>query len=276
MTDALNLSHLAGFMPADGSHSDRPSSECEIDLVRREVRVRGSPVLLGARGFEIIEVLAESAGQIVTKDELMDRVWPGAVVNDNALQVHISAIRKALGSHREMLKTESGRGYRLLGSWHTWYQPSSRPSVITSPWISEAANSAGNLPIVVNSVIGRSDAELLLRELVSAYRVLTLTGPGGIGKTSLAMHLARAVLAEFTDGGWLVGLASLSDPNLVPSAVSSVLGLDLGRGGAPTTALAQAIGDKTIFWFSMIANTSSMRSRTWQRSLSGSALEPQF
>ena len=71
---------------------------------------------VGGRAFEIIEVLAQSAGELVTKDELMDRIWPGAIVMDNTLQVHTAAVRKALGPYRGLLKTESGRGYRLLGT----------------------------------------------------------------------------------------------------------------------------------------------------------------
>src|SRR5271170_3472320 len=92
------------------------SGECEIDLDRRELRVLGSPVPVGGRAFEIIEVLAGSAGELVSKDELMNRIWPGAIVLENTLQVHAVAIRKALGPYRSLLKTESGRGYRLLGS----------------------------------------------------------------------------------------------------------------------------------------------------------------
>ena len=82
------------------------SGECEIDLARRELRVLGAARPVGARAFEIVEVLVQSAGKLVTKDELMSRVWSGVVVNDNALQVHVHAVRKALGPHRSMLKTE--------------------------------------------------------------------------------------------------------------------------------------------------------------------------
>src|SRR5580658_9856133 len=90
------------------------SGECEVDLDRRELRLRGVAVPIGGRAFEILEVLVRSAGELVTKDELMDRVWPGAIVLDNTLQVHIVSLRRALGRHRALLKTEAGRGYRLL------------------------------------------------------------------------------------------------------------------------------------------------------------------
>ena len=98
------------------------AGELRIHLGRRELRVRGVLVPIGGRAFEIIEVLVQSANELVTKDELMDRVWPGATVGDNTLQVHISEIRKALGQDRAMLKTAFGRGYRLLGSWTPRHQ----------------------------------------------------------------------------------------------------------------------------------------------------------
>jgi DNA-binding winged helix-turn-helix (wHTH) protein len=105
------------------------SGDCEIDLARRELRILGTTVPVGGRAFEIIEVLAQSAGELVTKDELMDRIWPGAVVMENTLYVHTAAVRKALGPHRGLLKTVSGRGYRLLGDWIVRRQDVARPPV---------------------------------------------------------------------------------------------------------------------------------------------------
>jgi len=87
----------------------------EIDLARREMRLNGIQAEVGSRAFEIIETLVQSAGELVDKYDLMNRVWPGAVVEENTLQAQISAIRKALGPDRGLLKTCAGRGYRLLG-----------------------------------------------------------------------------------------------------------------------------------------------------------------
>ncbi len=69
----------------------------EIDLGRRELRSSGIPVPLGGRAFEVVTVLVQSASEFVTKDHMMDRVWPGATVGEGTLHVHISAVRKALG-----------------------------------------------------------------------------------------------------------------------------------------------------------------------------------
>jgi DNA-binding winged helix-turn-helix (wHTH) protein len=84
--------------------------EYEPDVARHELRVHGSPAPVEGLTFEIIEVLAQSAGKLVPKNELTDRIWPGAVVMNNMLQVHAAAVRKALDPYWNLLKTESGRG----------------------------------------------------------------------------------------------------------------------------------------------------------------------
>jgi predicted ATPase len=84
-----------------------------------------------------------------------------------------------------------------------------------------------------------------VRDLVSAYRVVTLTGPGGIGKTSLAIKAVRYLLPDFEDGGWIVELASLSDPGLVPSTVASTLGLKLS-GEISAESVARAVSGRHL------------------------------
>src|SRR5262249_43235370 len=159
------------------------SGECEIDLARRELRILGAPVPIGGRAFEIIEVLAQSAGELVTKDELMNRVWPGAVVMENTLQVHAAAVRKALGQYRGLLKTDARRGYRLLGDWTVQRRDATRAPVGLRQLPANDEPAGTNLPAAVTELIGRSSAQQTLQALVSAYRVVTVTGPGGIGKT---------------------------------------------------------------------------------------------
>jgi predicted ATPase/DNA-binding winged helix-turn-helix (wHTH) protein len=222
------------------------SGGCEIDLDRRELRILGSPVPIGGRALEIVEVLAQSAGELVTKDELMNRVWPGAVVMENTLQVHAAAVRKALGPYRGLLRTESGRGYRLLGDWTVRRRDATRPPVGLRQVRATDALAGTNLPAAITPLIGRSAAEQTLQDLVSAYRVVTLTGPGGIGKTALALEVARRVRGRFAGGARLVELASLSDPGLVPSAVAGALGLRLGSNILSPDAVARAIADKQV------------------------------
>ena len=88
--------------------------------------------------------------ELVTKNDIMSGVWPDAIVGENTLQVHISAIRKALGPDRAMLKTASGRGYRLLGNW-TPRQHGSVSALSTSPPMRApgAAPVNNNFPLIV-------------------------------------------------------------------------------------------------------------------------------
>src|SRR5246127_1420316 len=216
----------------------------EIDLGRRELRARGIAVPLGGRAFEIVTVLVQSATELVTKDHMMERVWPGAVVGEGTLHVHISAVRKALGPDRGLLKTASGRGYRLLGSWTPQQREAASP-VYSSPTRTSESPPANNFPPLITRLIGRTAACEFVRDLVSAYRVVTLTGPGGIGKTSLAIKAVRYLLPDFEDGAWIVELASLSDPGLVPSTVASTLGLKLA-GEISAESVARAVGGRHL------------------------------
>jgi non-specific serine/threonine protein kinase len=176
----------------------------------------------------------------------MGRVW-GAIVEENTIQVHISAIRKALGPDRGMLKTISGRGYRLLGSWTIREEEHASAEPIYLEQVRKSVRPfRSNLPSRTSDLIGRDGAVQQLRNLLSAYRAVTLTGPGGIGKTSLALEVARNLFPTFQGDVWLVELVSLSDPGLVPSAVAGVLGLKLAAKEISPQAVARAIGGKKL------------------------------
>lgn len=220
----------------------------EIDLRIRELRCQGQPVPLGARAFEILEMLAIASGQLVTKDALFQTVWPGAIVEDNTLQVHVSAIRKAFGDDRDLLKTVSGRGYRLQGVWVAiGHHEPPRLSGLQPP-VPAGKTSTTNLPASANPLIGREDAIDRLHAVLSAYRVVTLTGVGGIGKTVLACEVARRLFPVLQCDVLLIELASLATGELVPSAVAAALNLPLGGEEISPRSVARAIGDKRIFF----------------------------
>ena len=230
-------------MPAQ-ARSVYEAGAWEIDTPRRELRARGRPVSIGGRAFGIIEALVRSAGQLVTKGALMEQVWPGVFVEESTLQVHISAIRKALGSDRAMLRTISGRGYCLLGAWTV--RQGVDQSVGNAPASRATAPVRSNLPAAISDLIGRDASIQRVRDLMSAYRVVTLIGPGGIGKTRLAFEIARLLLPESDRDVWLVQLASLSDAGLVAAAIAIALGLHIGGNGSSTEAVARAIGGRKL------------------------------
>jgi predicted ATPase/DNA-binding winged helix-turn-helix (wHTH) protein len=233
-------------MSEQGRHLVYEFDGWELDLARRELRARGVPVPLGSRAFQIFAVLVESAGKIVAKDELMARVWPGVIVEENTLEVHISAVRKALGPDRGMLKTSFGRGYRLVGDWTIRKESTPADSGALDPTRMSAKPFLTNIPAAASEVIGRTAAVQQLQELLSAYRAITLTGPGGIGKTTLALEVARSLFPAFSGDCWLVDVVSLSDPGLVPSMVAGVLSLRLGSDEISPESVARAIGGKKL------------------------------
>jgi predicted ATPase/DNA-binding winged helix-turn-helix (wHTH) protein len=222
------------------------SGKWEIDLAQRALRARGVPVPIGDLAFEIIEILVQAAGKLVAKNDLMDRVWPGAIVEDNTLQFHVSTIRKALGPDREMLKTAAGRGYQLLGNWTLISETRSVGLARTAQASTAARPSVSNLPLAASELIGRAGDMRDIRDLMSAYRVVTLTGLGGSGKTKLALEVARALTPELSGDSCLVELAPLSDPRLVPSAVALALGLESGGGEISPEAVARLIGGRKL------------------------------
>jgi non-specific serine/threonine protein kinase len=232
--------------PAQHSSVVYECGKWEIDLAQCELRACGLPVALGSRAFQVVETLVRSAGDLVTKDDLISRVWRGAIVEEHTLQVHISAIRKALGVDRGMVKTASGRGYRLLGRWTVRQDRTSVEPVDIEPTRMLAQPSLTNLPVAGSDLIGRTTAVRQLRDLLSAYRAVTLTGPGGIGKTALALEVARGLFPTFEGDRWVVDVVSLSDPGLVPSAVASVLGLRLGGSEISSHSVACAIDGKKL------------------------------
>jgi DNA-binding winged helix-turn-helix (wHTH) protein len=111
-------------------------------LRRRQLLANGVPVELGTRAFDLLLVLLEEDGGLVSKEELLSRVWPGIVVSEENLKVQVSALRKALGADRDVIRTEFGRGYRFTGALRSnagpdaWQRPTRAkvPSAATLPF----------------------------------------------------------------------------------------------------------------------------------------------
>jgi non-specific serine/threonine protein kinase len=231
------------------ARSERPPGSfvgLEIDLVRRELRLDGVPVPIGSRAFEIMQVLIEAAGGVTTKDDLISRVWPDAMVEENTLHGHISAIRHVLGPHRAVLQTVPRRGYRLLGNWTVHRQVAPHDPSIGEPTPRPDQTFQTNLPLAFADLIGRGAEVQHLQTLLATARTVTLTGPGGVGKTVLAQDVARRLLLTFQADTWLVELDALSDPAQLPATVASALALPSPATDISAQALAQAIAGTPV------------------------------
>lgn len=198
----------------------------------RSLEIAGQAVPLGARAFDVLVALVERRERVVTKAELLDAVWPDTVVEENNLQVQISTLRKVLGAGA--IATIPGRGYRFVVPVQEMDGAAAAPAAPAAPDARAAAD-----------LIGR-DADL--RELATAlagpHRVVTVVGPGGVGKTALARAVVAAALPAGRDGAW-VALADVTDAGQVAATLAAGLGVAPG-GPDPVAAIARGIAQRDV------------------------------
>ena len=215
----------------------------------RQVLVHGQVAAIGARAFDLLMALAERRERVVSKNELLELVWPGVVVEENNLQVHISALRKHLGA--AVISTVPGRGYRFAAT----LLPAAGSTAAADPPDSIAASMAP-ATLTRPTALSQAAAELLfgrehdlqtLPYLLAAHRLVTIVGAGGIGKTALARAVAGQLQGRFTHGSVFIDLAPLAQPQALLPHMAGVLQQTLqhaiGAGAAVATreALAQAL-----------------------------------
>jgi DNA-binding winged helix-turn-helix (wHTH) protein len=155
------------------------------------------PVRLGGRAFDILAALVERAGEVVGKEELISRAWPQTSVEESNLKLQVSALRRAIGDgqggHRYVV-TVPGRGYNFVAA----VSPD-EPSQASSP-PTEPTQRLNNLPVAVIRMIGRGEAVATTVSRLSRQRLVTIVGPGGIGKTSVALAVAEQMTADYRHG----------------------------------------------------------------------------
>lgn len=189
----------------------------------RQLLLEGDkPVRLGSRAFDILTALVEHAGELVSKNDLIARVWSTTFVDDNTLRVHVASLRKALGDGqpgRRYLANIPGRGYRFVAPVEL-SRPNEQPLHQGTP-----PARTHNLPLSQARALGRAETILSLKDQLPQRRFITIVGTGGIGKTTVALAVAEMLLPAYEDGVRFVDLAPLDDPQLVPNALGAALGL---------------------------------------------------
>ncbi|HEY7382739.1 MAG TPA: winged helix-turn-helix domain-containing protein [Beijerinckiaceae bacterium] len=200
------------------------------------------PVRLGSRALDILKALVERAGELVTKEELVGRVWPNTFVEEGNLRVHVAALRRALGDGHagaRYILNVPGRGYRFVASLS---EPEPGPPP-TSPAAPDAP--AHHLPAPLTRMVGRSDVVDTLLIQVPQRRFITLVGPGGIGKTTVALAVAHQLSPSYRDGVRFADLAPVTDPQLAASTLASALGVAI-RSDNPRPGLTSFLADKDM------------------------------
>ncbi len=200
--------------------------------VQRQLLVEGSAVALGSRAFDLLLVLIAHRDRVVGKHELLDRVWPGLVVEEGNLKVHVSTLRRLIGA--ECIATIPARGYRFA-------LPLDGDAEGVHPPEPARMGAAPMLPLSGTPMIGRDDELASLQALLLRHRLVTLLGAGGIGKTTLALEAARQRLAGEAEVVW-VELAAVGDSAQVAAALAQALCVSQGEGelGARLIAALQS------------------------------------
>ena len=182
------------------------------------------PLRMGGRALDILQVLVQRAGNVVSKDELIALVWPTSVVEEINLRVHIAALRRALGDGQDgqrYIVNIPLRGYSFIAAVQ-------RVPASTLASIETVQKPQHNLPARLSPVIGRDSLVGSLVRQLPVRRLMTLTGPGGIGKTTVALRVAELLLQHYQDGVWLVDLAVIDDPAQVVDHLTRALELGVG------------------------------------------------
>lgn len=206
----------------------------ELQPHERRLLVDGAPAALGARAFDLLLALAERPGRLVSKRALFELVWPGLVVQDNNLAAQMSALRKVLGD--DVVATIPGRGYRFVARLD-----GAREAGADDPSSLPPAALPTHLPVELTALLGRSDELAGLLTAIDAHRLVTVVGPGGIGKSLLAQHLLRARERAYPQGVCWVELGSVPDGAQLPGAIIGALGLHGTGSGDPVQALLHAL-----------------------------------
>ncbi|PWC32899.1 winged helix-turn-helix domain-containing protein [Azospirillum sp. TSO35-2] len=215
-----------------------------LSSAERLLTCDGVPVAIGSRSLDILIALVERAGDVLSRRELIDRVWPDLVVEEANLRVHILGLRRALGDGQDGARYVTnipGRGYCFVAPVRR-----ERSEDGPQPPAPQArSRAAKSLPARLGRMIGREADVAALSRLLMARRFVSVLGAGGLGKTTVAVAIAHALLDEFQGEAFFIDLSALGDGALLPSAVAAAVGLqiqeDIGAAG-----LLAALADRRL------------------------------
>ncbi|OXI64349.1 transcriptional regulator [Burkholderia sp. AU28863] len=241
-TRAMTLSMTAPYSLAFGPFT--------LQFPQRVLLKDGTPLKIGSRALDILVVLVEHAGALVSTRNLCDSVWVDNVVEEGALRVHLSALRKVLGDGPDgarYIVNETGRGYRFAA-------PVTRAEAVdpaaprphthaTRP--STGSDSGSRMPVTLARVIGREDVIAGLTDHLPERRLLTIAGPGGMGKTTVAVAVAHRFAQRTGVRAVFVNFAPVSAAASAASTIASALGVAVSSGD-PVPDLIQALGASPV------------------------------
>lgn len=218
----------------------------QLNRTQRCLVKGNTPISLGSRAMEILLALTEKAGAILSNRELLRRVWPNIVVEDGTIRVHVAQLRKVLRDaepESDYVHNVTGRGYRFVAPITPQRRPSESPCApsfaptvlrlpLQHPW------RKNNLPLLVTSVFGRDQTIRAVADRVERERFVTVTGPGGSGKTTVAIGAAGTWVGAHANGVCFVDLAEARGPDEIWRLLGAALNVPTVATGTPPEILA--------------------------------------
>jgi predicted ATPase/DNA-binding winged helix-turn-helix (wHTH) protein len=229
--DNLRINDVASFGPF------------RLFAAERLLQKADEPLQLGGRALDILITLVERAGEVVTRKELLSRVWPDVIVEEANLRVHVAGLRKALGDGHDgarYVANVPGRGYCFVAP--VTRSASQRSLLPAQPVVTDRLR---KLPARLTRMIGRDDTVRGLSAQLMTRRFVSIVGPGGMGKTTVAVWIAHALIDDFKGAVFFVDLGALTDPGLVPTAVASALGI-MVQAQDPFLSLLAFLGKRRV------------------------------
>ncbi|MCA1381013.1 helix-turn-helix transcriptional regulator [Bradyrhizobium sp. BRP05] len=243
MPSSLPAKHR-GAQPSRASEPDslgvRFGRFCLYEKSRLLEKDQG-PVKIGSRALDILCLLVGRAGDIIHKDELLAHAWPNLTVDEASLRVHIAEIRRVLGDGKDgarFITNVPNRGYCFVATIEQ------RQPAQDAPKPAAMVSGEPSFPLLLTRTIGREDVVQRLSERLLAEQFITLRGPGGIGKTTVALAVAHALSGRAQEVRF-VDLGPLKEGDLVPSTVASALNLVV-QTADPTSSIVQFLGGRRV------------------------------
>ena len=211
-------------------------------VTERLLTRNGSPVELSARALDVLIAFLSSPNEVVSKEELMSRVWPDTFVEESNLRVQMAGLRRALGDGKDgarYIVTIAGRGYCFVAPVSRVGVSNDRASVALE------AFPHSNLPGRLIRMVGRDEDVHRISAELKADRFVTIVGPGGVGKTTVAVAIGHDLMEPFAGAVVFTDFSMVSDPNLVGTVIAAMLALSLQSPDA-TPALMSYLCDKRM------------------------------
>jgi predicted ATPase/DNA-binding winged helix-turn-helix (wHTH) protein len=209
----------------------------KLNVEERLLYRDGVQLELGSRSMGILTMLVERAGEVVDKKELLAHTWPNIFVEESSLRVHLAGLRKVLGEGQEgarYITNIHGRGYCFVAPVTHSSARNRDPLAAPNP-AKDAAVAPDRLhgvPVRLGRMVGREETLSSLRNQVLVDRFVTVVGPGGMGKTTIAVEVAHALSEELNGAVVFLDLGMVAEPGLIVGALACALGL-LPQGGDP-------------------------------------------